>query len=1167
MNISEIYGDMAARPADLKISTQESGADSWFRAGAILEGVVTKLGAETTTVSFGRNNGDAAVSSVVTEKKDIDFPKEQVKDAYVGEKRHYEVVSSGKGQVKLKELKNGGGGRFGISPAISVVEGNAAQVLETLSENTGIAPKESTDSLKRLTDEDYSKMDEEGFSLEKYKSERLERAMERIKAGRAVKEAMIDEAVATGRKRTEDIKNISEGGASSDGTRRRIVEALKNADLPVTEENIAGVLAAADMMKNSGPLNDNSMAYILKNNLDPSIDNVYKSMYTGTYTTKKIPESAWKDMTNSVERVLWQAKELIDVEDKEDAEISSMTYGAEKAVQGLLGEQPHMPLMKDARWMMEHDIPVTPEMMVKKLRLTEFSVKMEQMSDDEKRNIAIQASVKALSNDKMPTDGLVLDRDAAHEKSIYNVVSGVLRHTAMISDMAVRYVARGGRSNSGSVNNTEDISIRILSEAEEILEDSPEVASAVAGDPMTADEIGVKLRLEEIRLKLTLESGRRLMAKGIDLANEGLGRIVSGLRELEKDYYRALREEVGVSGNIEGTDEIFSEDEEIEIAAETDSGIKSIKNAPAGFVGATFAGRNVMTLRELSRQAAAMRDRVLADNSDAFTEKVEIRGSINSALDYYEASATQVRGDLGDSMGKAFGNIDSLIEDAGVTVTDASRRAVRILGYNSMPVTKENIEGIKAYDATLRSLTSKMTPPVVMSMIRNGINPLDRTAAELEKEADRITKEYAVGPEKKYSEFLVDMEENGGISDTERQAYIGIYRLLYTAEKSEGAAIGALFKSGMELNLRNLLTEARTMATHIDASADDVSEIRSSSYTNSISSQIENAFVKLGESEVYDYNLRLAEGILDRTSSSVWQNMLQGENIENLSLEQLSEKLNSADNIISSGAASQLRNLMTTSTGTKKFLKAFGVDDSYTNILAAEAEFEADDVGGSVLGSISKDELLNALDGKEGADSLLEERITAAENGIGASFLNGPDGATARSLTEQLDRIGLIKKLGEGGQYRFMMENENGIPAKINLTIISNTGDAGTVSMQLTTDTYTVKADLHLTVMLNEYGAGAISGRHYKNAVTGAVTGDNVTGMAELEKPMLSFVNSLNGMGYNTDGISLRTTYESSSRFNGHVAQTKTAANPGGGHSGSTNALYRIAKNFVAAFA
>ena len=1167
MNISEIYGDMAARPADLKIGTQESGADSWFRAGAILEGVVTKLGAETTTVSFGRNNGDAAASSVVVEKKEIDFPREQVKDAYVGEKRRYEVVSSGKGQVRLKELKNGGNGRFGASPAISVVEGNAAQMLETLSENTGIAPKESTDSLKRLTDEDYSKMDEEGFSLEKYKSERLERAMERVKAGRAVKEAMIDEAVATGRKRTEDIKNISEGSVSSDTTRRRIVEALKNADLPVTEENIAGVLAAAEMMKNSGPLNDNSMAYILKNNLEPSIDSVYKSMYSGAYTTKKIPEPAWKDMTNSVEHVLWQAKELIDAEDKEDSDTASMTYGNEKVLEGLISEQPHMPLMKDARWMMEHDIPVTPEMMVKKLRLTEFSAKMEKMSDGEKENIAVQAAVRALSNDKTPTEGLVLDRDAAHEKSVFNVVSGVLRHTAMISDMAVRYVVRGGQINSESVNNTGEVSIRVLSEAEELLEDSPDVALAVADGPMTADEIGVKLRLEEIRLKLTLESGRRLMAKGIDLANEGLGRIVTGLRELEKDYYRALRDEVGEPLNIDGTEEIFSEEEEIDIAAETDSGIKNIKNAPAGFVGATFAGRNAMTLRELSRQAAAMRDRVLADNTDAFTEKVEIRGSVSSALDYYEASATQVRGDLGDSIGKAFKNTDSLLEDAGVTPTDASRRAVRILGYNSMPVTKENIEGIKAYDATLKSLTSKMTPPVVMSMIRNGINPLDRTAAELEKEADRITKEYGVGSEKKYSEFLVDMEENGSISDTERQAYIGIYRLLYTAEKSEGAAIGALFKSGMELSLKNLLTEARTMATHIDASADDVTEIRESSYTNSISGQIESAFMKLGDTEVYDYNMRLAEGILDRTSSSVWQNTLQGENIENLSLEQLSEKLNSVDNIISSGAASQLRNLMTTSTGTRKFLNAFGVDDSYTNILAAEAEFEADDEGSSVLGSVSKDELLKALDGREGTDALLAERISAAENGIGAGLLNAPDGVTARSLTEQLDRIGLIKKLGEGGQYRFMMENENGLPAKINLTIISNTGDAGTVSMQLTTTVYTVKADLHLTVMLNEYGSGAIGGKNFKNGVSGVITGDNVTNMAELEKPMQSFVNSLKGMGYNTDGVSLRTTYESSSRFNGHVAQTKAAANPEGRRSVSTNALYRIAKNFVAAFA
>ena len=62
-----------------------------------------------------------------------------------------------------------------------------------------------------------------------------------------------------------------------------------------------------------------------------------------------------------------------------------------------------------------------------------------------------------------------------------------------------------------------------------------------------------------------------------------------------------------------------------------------------------------------------------------------------------------------------------------------------------------------------------------------------------------------------------------------RDAFIGIYRLLYQIEKSDGAAIGAAVNSGRTLTLSNLLTEARTRRNAgIDASVDDSSLVSGS---------------------------------------------------------------------------------------------------------------------------------------------------------------------------------------------------------------------------------------------------------------------------------------------------------------------------------------------------
>ena len=57
----------------------------------------------------------------------------------------------------------------------------------------------------------------------------------------------------------------------------------------------------------------------------------------------------------------------------------------------------------------------------------------------------------------------------------------------------------------------------------------------------------------------------------------------------------------------------------------------------------------------------------------------------------YEAVGTQVRTDLGDSLQKAFQNVPELLDSLGMEDTQANQRAVRILGYNSLEITEQNI--------------------------------------------------------------------------------------------------------------------------------------------------------------------------------------------------------------------------------------------------------------------------------------------------------------------------------------------------------------------------------------------------------------------------------------------------------------------------------------------
>ena len=182
---------------------------------------------------------------------------------------------------------------------------------------------------------------------------------------------------------------------------------------------------------------------------------------------------------------------------------------------------------------------------------------------------------------------------------------------------------------------------------------------------------------------------------------------------------------------------------------------------------------------------------------------------------------TAPRKDLGDRISKAFRNVDDILEDMKLETSDANRRAVRILGYNSMELTEENIENIKHEDSKINSVISKMTPATTLRMIREQKNPLEMTIDELENYLSEKEHSFDESAEK-YSVFLQKLDRAGGISQEEREAYIGIYRLFNQIEKTDGAVVGSIVASGAQMNFKNMLSAIRTSSNkNMDVYVDD----------------------------------------------------------------------------------------------------------------------------------------------------------------------------------------------------------------------------------------------------------------------------------------------------------------------------------------------------------
>jgi len=322
--------------------------------------------------------------------------------------------------------------------------------------------------------------------------------------------------------------------------------------------------------------------------------------------------------------------------------------------------------------------------------------------------------------------------------------------------------------------------------------------------------------LEETRLVMTIDANKKLIENNIAIDTNDLEKLVENLKEAEKETAKKL----------------FPNQEETKA-------VESLKQWD-GYQDTV----NRIKLMPLST-VPIIADRLKENNLSAIEEQgSEQRKLYEQREQAYETFMTAPRADLGDRIATAFRNTDILLEDIGLENSEENQRAVRALGYNSMEISRENIELVKEADMTLQNIVNKMTPQSE-KMIRDGVNTLKTTIDELDI---YLTKQESTAEEeqKKYSEYLYNLEKNNAISYDEKEGYIGIYRLLRQIEKTDGAAIGSLINQGNEINFDNLLHAVRSRkARRTDLKIDDKVILKIKGIAeNSIDSQINSSFLR-----------------------------------------------------------------------------------------------------------------------------------------------------------------------------------------------------------------------------------------------------------------------------------------------------------------------------------
>lgn len=621
-----------------------------------------------------------------------------------------------------------------------------------------------------------------------------------------------------------------------------------------------------------------------------------------------------------------------------------------------------------------------------------------------------------------------------------------------------------------------------------------------------ADFVRARRQMEEIRLSMTIEAARAMSAKGIQLDVSNLEKIVEELRVQEKEAENALLEETGLPVTETNARQM----------ADTIYAAENVLTAPAVMLGTTLQN-NDLTLSGMSEEATQHKDQF---------------ARMEAA---YEAVGTEVRRDLGDSLNKAFGNIDEILKDLGLETTGMNQRAVRILAYNQMPLTAESIEQMKAYDDKVTTLMRDLKPPVVAELIRQEINPLELSLEELNTAVQEIRGSIE-DEDISFRRFLWKMDHQGGLTSEERQSMIGVYRLLDKVEKSDGAVIGKVIKEGRELSLSSLLSATRTRkAEGMDISVDE---------------QFGGLEDTVQEGTAIDEQIRAAYGasVVEKLRQNLSPKVLRDAGQE-LFLEELLERCMAQGETDEEmrpyyqEMADRVTAAMTDPEGqVMEFLQALSMPDSAASrMLAMEYLSNGFKEYGRLWKKSESDTLLDSFGEPDELDSVYEQLDDIHQQELVNQKENDDiTYADAFTLAKMAGGISFYQNLRSQQTYEVPIVTERGVTA-CHVTIQTGSGKKGTVEISLDSDELgKVQATFR------------VSGSHVK----GFVTAERTDRMDICQKMLEGFEKDLEEKGFTTDSDSLI----QGSRRSLHRAHETHADRTAGTKNRD---LYQVAKCFL----
>lgn len=443
-----------------------------------------------------------------------------------------------------------------------------------------------------MSEEDYAKMQEEGFDFGGMEPEEAVTILDKIKA----------ELVRSGKNvagYTDDLDLDTLAAAlGSQALAQAVAESFARADIPLTQENLTLVSEAWAMAEQLQPLTEGSTGYLIDNEMEGELWNLYLAQNSGAENgSRNVPRYC----AGEVQGYYTRSGEQVP-----DGELT----GQIDEVIRRSGREVTEESRREAVWLLNNGLPLTAENLdrLEELEGIELPVDPERFG---------RAAADALAQGKNPLH-------------------------ADLSGKSENLYERAGR-------------LADYYQSEEAWE-------------LTAGDLTARRQLEEIRLRMTAEVNIKLLKSGFSIDTAPMEKLVEALRqaegELAEQYFPGDTMAVEKFRELQRTDSVVAE----------------LPGLPAEVLGTFAEGQSTGTLEEFHGEGKARQD------------------ALALAGERYETLMTAPRRDLGDNIRTAFRNIDEILGEMGQELTEENRRAARILAYNHMEITAENLESVRQAD-------------------------------------------------------------------------------------------------------------------------------------------------------------------------------------------------------------------------------------------------------------------------------------------------------------------------------------------------------------------------------------------------------------------------------------------------------------------------------------